>query len=213
MKRPSIPHRPDRQRGIALVITLVLLLVMTMIAVVAMRTTTTDLKMTTNTVLLRRAFQNSEGARTAIGDILSAHMYNGGWPPSLGGVGHKEYDMPADVFPVDWAQHFDTNENGMLAKVPPDGDDLAHVRNPDLRFKHDLNNDNVVDTNDMFANIWITYLQTRLVEGGSAQVAAGTTGAGASNGNALTFLDVRSRGAAPGNAQLYTGAEYRALVR
>lgn len=209
MQRPSISHRPGRQRGIALVITLVLLLVMTMIAVVAMRTTTTDLKMTTNTVLLRRAFQNSEGARTAIGDILSAHMYNGGWPPSLGGVGHKEYDMPADVFPTDWAQHFDTNENGTLDQVGPP----TFSRDPDIRFKHDLNNDNVVDTNDMFANIWVTYLQTRLVEGGSAQVGAGTTGAGASNGNALTFLDVRSRGAAPGNAQLITGAEYRALVR
>lgn len=209
MKRLSLPHRSGRQRGIALVITLVLLLVMTMIAVVAMRTTTVDLKMTTNTVLLRRAFQNSEGARTAIGDILSAHMFNGGWPPSLGGVGHKEYDMPADVFPVEWTSHFDTNENGTLDDVGPP----TFTRDPDIRFKHDLNNDNVVDTNDMFANIWVTYLQTRLVEGGSAQVGAGTTGAGASNGNALTFLDVRSRGAAPGNAQLITGAEYRALVR
>ena len=209
MTRHTRLGRAARQRGIALVITLVLLLVMTMIAVVAMRTTTVDLKMTTNTVLLRRAFQNSEGARTAIGQVLSAHMYNGGWPPTLGGVAHGVYDIPADVFPVVWTDHYDTNENGTLAQVGPP----TFLRNPDIRFKHDLNNDDVVDTNDMFANIWVTFLQTRICAGCSAQIGAGSTGAGASNGNALTFLDVRSRGAAPGNAQLITGAEFRALVR
>ncbi len=209
MNRPTRLRRPARQRGIALVITLVLLLVMTMIAVVAMRTTTVDLKMTTNTVLLRRAFQNSEGARTAIGDVLSAHMFNRGWPPSSGGVGHADYDIPADVFPVVWTAHFDTDENGKLDGVGPP----IFTRNPDIRFKHDINNDNVIDTNDMFANIWVTYLKTRICTGCSAQVAGGTTGAGASNGNALTFLDVRSRGAAPGNAQLITAAEFRTLVK
>ena len=209
MNRYTRPRRPARQRGIALVITLVLLLVMTMIAVVAMRTTTVDLKMTTNTVLLRRAFQNSEGARTLVGVVLSQHMYNGGWPPSLGGVGHGEYDMPADVFPVDFSAHFDTTENGTLDDVGPP----TFARDPDVRFKHDLNSDDVVDSNDMFANIWVTFLQTRICVGCSGQVGAGTTGAGASNGNSLTFLDVRSRGTAPGNAQLITGAEFRALVR
>jgi len=201
--------RPAHQRGIALVITLVLLLVMTMIAVVAMRTTTTDLKMTTNTVLLRRAFQNSEGARTAIGQVLSSHMYYGGWPPALGGVGRSNYEIPGDVFPVEWTAHFDTSENGLIDTVGPP----TFTRDPDIRFKHDLNSDDVVDTNDMFANIWVTFLQTRICAGCSGQVGAGTTGAGASNGNALSFLDIRSRGAAPGNAQLITGAEFRALVR
>ena len=211
MNRHTRLRRPTRQRGIALVITLVLLLVMTMIAVVAMRTTTVDLKMTTNTVLLRRAFQNSEGARTVFGVVLSQHMYNGGWPPSIGGVGHGDYDMPADVFPMDLSAHFDTTENGTLEGFePPDYDRLP---NPDVRFKHDLNSDDVVDSNDMFANIWVTFLQTRICVGCSGQVGAGTTGAGASNGNSLTFLDVRSRGTAPGNAQLITGAEFRALVR
>jgi hypothetical protein len=209
MNRPTRFRHSAQQRGIALVITLVLLLVMTMIAVVAMRTTTVDLKMTTNIVLSKRAFQNSEGARTAIGQVLSSHMFHRGWPPTLGGVGQSDYDIPPDVFPVVWTAHFDTNENGQLDGVGPP----TFTRNPDIRFKHDLNNDNVVDTNDMFANIWVTYLRTRICAGCSAQVAAGTTGAGTSNGNALTFLDVRSRGAAPGNAQLVTGAEFRALVR
>lgn len=209
MNRYSRLGRHGRQQGIALVITLVLLLVMTMIAVVAMRTTTIDLKMTTNTVLSRRAFQNSEGARTVIGQVLSAHLYNNGWPPSAGGVGTGEYDIPEDVEPVELTANFTTNENGTLEEVGPP----TFTRDPDIRFRHDINGDDVVDTNDMFANIWVTFLQTRLREGGSGQVGAGTTGAGASNGNSLTFVDIRSRGAAPGNAQLITSAEFRALVR
>lgn len=215
MNRHTRLHRPARQQGIALVITLVLLLVMTMIAVVAMRTTTVDLKMTTNTVLSRRAFQNSEGARTVIGQVLSAHLYNGGWPPASGGVGSANYDIPGDVFLVEPTANFTTNENGTLDSVPaaPPAAPPVPVREPDMRFKHDINSDNVVDTNDMFANIWVTFLQTRLREGGSGQVGAGTTGAGASSGNSLTFVDIRSRGAAPGNAQLITSAEFRALVR
>ena len=209
MNRHLRLHRPARQQGIALVITLVLLLVMTMIAVVAMRTTTIDLKMTTNTVLSRRAFQNSEGARTVIGQVLSAHLYNSGWPAAEGGVGFGNYDLPDDVTPVELTANFTTNENGTLEDLGPP----TFTRDPDILFKHDINNDDVVDTNDMFANIWVTFLQTRLRDGGSGQIGAGTTGAGASNGNSLTFVDVRSRGAAPGNAQLITSAEFRALVR
>lgn len=215
MNRHTRLDCPGRQQGIALVVTLVLLLVMTMIAVVAMRTTTIDLKMTTNTVLSRRAFQNSEGARTVIGQVLSAHLYNRGWPPAAGGVGTANYDIPADVVPVEVTANFTTDENGTLSGVPAAPPEVPPVplRDPDIRFKHDINNDDVVDTNDMFADIWITFLQTRLREGGSGQVGAGTTGAGASNGNSLTFVDIRSRGAAPGNAQSITSAEFRALVR
>lgn len=212
MNRHARLNRPCRQQGIALVITLVLLMVMTMIAVVAMRTTTIDLKMTTNTVLSRRAFQNSEGARTVIGQVLAAHLFNSGWPPAAGGVGTANYDIPGDVFPVELTANFTTNENGTLDGVPP-LPPAGLLRAPDIRFKHDIDSDDVVDTNDMFANIWITFLQTRLRDGGSGQVGAGTTGAGASNGNSLTFVDIRSRGAAPGNAQLITSAEFRALVR
>ncbi len=206
MYRHTRLRRPVRQRGIALVITLVLLLVMTMIAVVAMRTTTVDLKMTTNTVLLRRAFQNSEGARTIIDQVVSAHLFNRGWPPALGGTGQAGYDLPDGVTPVNLAANLATNENGTLDQVGPP----TFVRDPDIRFKHDLNGDNVVDTNDMFANIWVTWLVTRPIPGVDLQIGAASSGAGAM---AQSIMDIRSRGVAPGNAQLITGAEYRALVK
>ncbi len=206
MYRHTRLRRPVRQRGIALVITLVLLLVMTMIAVVTMRTTTVDLKMTTNTVLSRRAFQNSEGARTVIDQVISAHLFNRGWPPAIGGSGHASYDIPEGVSAVNLAADLSTNENGTLDQVGPP----TFVRDPDIRFKHDLNNDDVVDTNDMFANIWVTWLANRPAVGSSLQIGAASSGAGAT---AQAILDVRSRGIAPGNAQLITAAEYRALIQ
>ncbi|MGE3848620.1 MAG: PilX N-terminal domain-containing pilus assembly protein [Gammaproteobacteria bacterium] len=209
MGRHSPSLTTHGQRGIALVITLVLLLVMTMIAVVAMRTTTTDLKMTINTSLQRRAFQSSEGGRTAIRRVLAANLYNGGWPPSAGGIAIREYEVPAEIVPVEPTAHFDTNENGLLTDVGPP----IFTRDPDIQFRADPDDDDTVQNTDMFADIWVTYLGTRICAGCSAQVDANTTGAGAGNGNSHTFLDVRSRGTAPGNAELITGAEFRALVK
>ena len=209
MTRPPALHPLHRQHGIALVITLVLLLVMTMIAVVAMRTTTVDLKMTTNTVLQRRAFQSSEGARTSMRRVLAAQLYNGGWPTSIGGSAYTDYTLPAEIGVVDATAHFDSDLNGKVADLGPP----IFSRNPDVRYRHDVNTDSNPDNTDMFADIWVTYLSTRICAGCSAQADANTTGAGAGNGNSHTFLDVRSRGAAPGNAQLITGAEFRALVK
>lgn len=209
MTRPRPTSGRAAQRGIALVITLVLLLVMTMIAVVAMRTTTTDLKMTINTTLQRRAFQSSEGGRTAVRRVLAANLYNGGWPPSAGGVATRDYDVPSTVIPVVPTAHFDTIENGALSDLGPP----TFNREPDIRFRLDPDADDTVQNTDMFADIWVTFLATRLCAGCSGQMDANTTGAGAGNGNSHTFLDVRSRGTAPGNAELITGAEFRALVR
>ena len=209
MTRPIPVRHSAQQRGIALVITLVLLLVMTMIAVVAMRSTTVDLKMTTNTVLQRRAFQSSEGARTAIRRVIASHMYNGGWPPDLGGVAYANYTIPAEVGIVAPQAHFDTDINGKLADIGPP----TFSRDPDIRYRHDVNADDAADNTDMFADIWVTFLGTRICAGCSAQTNASTTGNSAATGGSHSFLDIRARGLAPGNAQLLTGAEFRALVK
>lgn len=210
MYGPTYVRSRSRQRGIALVITLVLLLVMTMIAVVAMRTTTVDLKMTTNTVLQRRAFQSSEGARTAIRRVIAAHMFNHGWPAAeVGGSGDGNFDIPDEIEIVDATAHFDTDINGKLADVGPP----TFSRAPDIRYRADINGDDLADNTDMFADIWVTYLDTRICPGCSAQTNAATAGNSASTGGSHTFLDIRASGTAPGDAEQLTGAEFRALVR
>lgn len=199
-----------RQRGIALVITLVLLLVMTMIAVVAMRTTTVDLKMTTNTVFQRRAFQSSEGGRTAIRRILAAHLYNGGWPAEAAGVaGSDTYVVPDEMIIGNPSANFSMGTNGKLADLgPPD-----FTRDADIKYRQDINGDGMPNNADMFTDIWVTLVGTIPCPGCSIQTDAGTTGAGVTNGGSYKVVDVRASGLGPGNAQQLTGADFRALVR
>jgi PilX N-terminal len=208
MPRTQMPAS-TRQGGIALVITLVLLLVMTMIAVVAMRSTTVDLKMTINTVLQRRAFQSSEGGRTAIRDILRKHIYNRGWPTDAAGGngGTGNFDIPDEIIPVDLAGHLDSEANGVLEDLGPPSFD----RPADIQYRSDINNDGEPSNTDMFADIWATWLSTPPNPGSSMQTNAGTTGNGVSNGGTSTLLDIRSLGDAPGNAEQLTGADFRVL--
>ena len=198
-----------RQGGIALVITLVLLLVMTMIAVVAMRSTTVDLKMTINTVLQRRAFQSSEGGRTAIREILRKHIYNRGWPTDAAGGngGTGNFDIPGDIVPVDLTAHLDSEANGLLEDLGPP----SFTRPADIDFRRDVNDDGEPSNTDMFADIWVTWLSTPPNPGSSMQTNAGTTGNGVSNGGTSTLLDLRALGDAPGNAEQLTGADFRVL--
>lgn len=210
MVPPTPIRRPARQHGIALVITLVLLLVMTMIAVVATRTTTVDLKMTTNTVFQRRAFESSEGGRTAIRRILAAHLYYHGWPSEAAGVaGTDTYVVPDEMKIGNPSAQFQLGTNGKLADLgPPD-----FTRAADIKYRQDVNGDGVPNNTDMFADIWVTLVGSIPCPGCSIQTDAGTTGGGASNGGAYKMVDVRSSGLGPGNAQQLTGADFRALVR
>lgn len=217
----SISSRPQRaQRGIALVVALVLLLVMTMVAVVAMRTTTVDLKMITNTVLTRRAFQNSEGGRMAIGKTIEAHVFYRGWPISAGGTvpDTAKFPIPIELIVVDGDSKYYDGTNGNLADFENDDGEqtLSSIeRDPDLEFESDINDDDVVDNADMFADVWVTWRAALLAAGSGGAQGSGYLGPGVGSAGADSnvFFDIKSRGQASGNAVNFTGAEYRVLVR
>lgn len=208
---------PRAQRGVALVVTLVLLLVMTMIAVVATRTTTVDLKMTTNTVLSRRAFQNSEGPRTSIGKTLESHVFYRGWPTSIGGTvpTTAKFVIPQEVKVYDKSANFFEGTNGTLldfAKEPPPykSRNSGHA---DLTFA--LGDPSKPNNTDMTADIWVTRTAALLAGGSGAAQGSGYLGpgVGAAGAGAHVFFDLHSIGYAGGNAQNMTGADYRVLVR
>jgi hypothetical protein len=213
-------RQPARQRGMALVVALVLLLVMTMVAVVATRTTTVDLKMTTNTVLARRAFQSSEGTRTSIGPTLEAHIFYRGWPSAIGGSvpATARFPVPTELTVEDTGSNYFEGTNGNLADfADADGrQQLSEIiRDPDLSFKLDLDADDEPDNADMFGIIWVTRTASMLAAGAGAAQGSGYLGpgVGAAGAGAHVYFDLKSRGQAPGNAASFTGADYRVLVR
>lgn len=207
------PRGTAAQQGFALIVALVLLLVMTMVAVVAMRSTTLDLKMTTNTALNRRAFQASEGVRMMIGAILDAHTYyQGAWPDGLEGV---EDGMPMDEYGVPGLEDY-----AALIEVVDDDSDVAPFRQPysmeelldpddvrhdtpDLRFFSDLDGDGEIDSEDIRTDVWITKMGEKPDSG--KILGQDTT---------LNYViyNIRAVGYGPGNARVETTADFRALL-
>ncbi len=190
------------QQGFALIVALVLLLVMTMVAVVAMRSTTLDLKMTTNTALNRRAFQASEGVRMLIGPILDAHTYHQGkWPEALvvGGMNNLEYGVPE----LEKFEEFITVEDLDPAKAPfrqPYPLEEPPVRKHDFLFVDPAFNGKV---EDIHAKVWVTKLGEKPDSG---KILGQDT--------ALNYgiYQIRAEGRSAGNAKVVTTADFRALL-
>jgi hypothetical protein len=197
---------PRRAQGFALIVALILLLVMTMVAVVAMRSTTLDLKMTTNTALSRRAFQASEGIRTMVGPLLEASAFWQGWPVSLGGT------LPDGLFPPNIDANIALVDPGV---IPSNGEfTLAELEDPsdprhdtpDIEFHADLNGNGIVDAEDVRADVWLTktgFDPDRPLQKGSATQSYGT----------YVIYEIRSRGRSAGNAEVRTTADFRVLAR
>ena len=194
------------QQGFALIVALVLLLVMTMVAVVAMRSTTLDLKMTTNTALNRRAFQASEGVRMLIGPILDAHTYHQGkWPKLLddvGGLANLVYGVPE----LEKFYKLIKIENPDPAKAPfRHPYDLKDLNGPPVR-EHDFlffDPALVGKADDIRTEVWVTKLGEKPDSG---KILGQDT--------ALNYViyQIRAVGQSAGNARVETTADFRALL-
>ncbi len=210
------------QNGVALIVALVLLLIMTMIAVIAMRSTTLDLKMTTNTTLSRRAFQNSEGPRVSLGPALESHVFYRGWPIALNGTVNEAiavFNIPDEVsLNVNPPPRIYRGENGDINDLFDNAAGLRRtpLRAADARFHADADPGNSgEDADDMTADLWATWLAVLPAAGSGTAQAAGylSIGVGSAGAGAHVYFDVRSDGQTVGNANATTGADYRVLVR
>lgn len=201
---------PKGQQGFALIVALVLLLVMTMVAVVAMRSTTLDLKMTTNTALNRRAFQASEGARMLMGPLLDSLTYHQGkWPEVLGGsVPDDEYGVPQLEEFAPFIEVVDDDELKSpfrqpysLAELADPDSDRHHT--PDIRFFSDVDADGAVDSEDIRADVWITKIGEKPDSGKVL---------GQDTNLIYVIYQIRAVGRSAGNARVETTADFRALL-
>lgn len=195
-------------RGMALIVSLVLLLVMTMVAVVAMRSTTLDIKMTTNSTQSRRAFENSDGSRDAMTPLLEAHVFYHGWPTSVGGTVAESanFTIPNGLSLRDPDLRFDLAQNGVYSRFNATVD-------PDATYNDDVNADGVMDPEDFNSRLWVTRIGIQPAAGTNLGSNAADQGVGGGAANKYVIFDLRSDGSAVGNARARTGADYRALVR
>ena len=196
---------PRQSSGIALMVSLVLLLVMTMIAVIAMRSTTMDIKMTTNTMQSRRALENSDGARDMMTPMLDAHVFYHGWPTSQGGsITNGSFPAPTGMAVTDGTKRLDLGQNGSYTRF-----NTTAAVTPDLTMADGTDGSMM----RVQANLWVTRISTIPAAGNSMNSNAADQGVGSGAANKYVVFDLRSTGAAMGNATSRTGADYRALVR
>jgi hypothetical protein len=202
-----IPHNPARQRGMALIVAMVLLLVMTMVAVIAMRSTTLDLKMTSNTTQARRAFQSSDGTRDSVTPVLASHVFYHGWPEALGGevAASADFDVPDELTIMDTELRYDMGENGEF-------EDLA-TRTRDIEFRDDVEDNDTFEPEDVYGDIWVTRIGVQPAPGMNLVSNSADQGAGGGAANKYIYFDIRAAGRALGNAKSLTGSDYRALSR
>ena len=199
-----------RERGVALIVALILLMVLTMIAVVAMRTTTLDLKITTNQTLGKRTFQISEAGRAKIWDILNSHNFYRGWPAPMGDVpASSGFTIPDEITIVPQpgyqqlyfannADHWDLRDAAidMTLRIDADGDDAY------------------LSVTDLAADIFISRMATVVAAGSDTSQVTGYEGlgAGAAGAGSHLFFRIVSRANGAGGSEAVTESIYRYVI-
>jgi hypothetical protein len=199
------------QRGVALIIALILLMVLTMIAVVAMRTTTLDLKMSTNQTVQKRTFQISEAARASIHQVLQSHSFYRGWPASIGGsvAASTGFTIPTEVeidddpglqelYLADNADHWDLRPAAVDMRMLVDGD----------------GDSSYISWTDLAADVFITRITTVAAPGSDTSQVTGYEGlgAGAAGAGSHMYYRIISNAAGTGGSQSTTEAHFRYVV-
>ncbi len=200
------------QAGVALIIALILLMVLTMIAVIAMRTTTLDLKMASNQVMVKRTFQVSEAGRASVHEVIDDHTFYRGWPVSISGSvpASSGFTIPPEI-QVD-------NDPGLQELYLQNNADPWDLRAAavDMRLLVDADNPaNGYDgPYDLQADIFISRVTAIAAPGSDTSQVTGYEGLGAGAAGAGSHLYYRiiANAAGTGASQAMTEALYRYVI-
>ena len=208
MNASPVPNSMTRQQGVALIVALILLMTLTMLAVVATRTTTLDLKITTNQTLAKRTFQSSEAGRTSIEETLEKHTFYRGWPVAIGGEvpASSGFTIPNDI----------KIETDVPLYITKSNDPWKDSGDPQMTFKVDSDTEDgdYLAPTDLRADIFIHRLGTVPAPGSDTSQVTGSDGlgAGAAGAGSQLFYRIISRATGAGGSQVTTEALYRYVV-
>ena len=190
------------QTGAVLVTSLVFLLVLTLVAVIAMQSTITDQKISTNVAFKTKSFEYSEAPRPKAGDVMDAHVFERGWDNVLTASTSESADY-ANLNIVDKTK--DLYLENDIGEDPLDPSTLSK----DMTYSRTVGSETITSDLTVYRN------GAHALPGHSAAMVSGYEGTGkamAGSGSAV-FYDVRSEGQAASNARTVTSADVRVLVR
>lgn len=200
-----------RNRGFALLTSLILLFTLTLVGIVAMHSTTLEYRMSTNSAYLSRAREISEAGRMAVSSLLPQHTYERSWSGIELPDGLELGDGADDGTEPD--NRYGGNEAGESFDVT-DPDSLA----TDATFQIDVDANGDGDTTDEVdqfdADIKIYQTATKLDKGSGTAMVAGYEGLGkgAASGGTVLYYYVASEGKAPSGTRYWTSSDTRARV-
>ena len=211
MNASQIPNAMTRQQGVALIVALILLMTLTMLAVVATRTTTIDLKITTNQTLAKRTFQSSEAGRTSIDETLEKHTFYRGWPVAIGGEvpASSGFTIPDDITVVP-----KPGFEELYIKADPEPWVINDTPEMRLEVDSDPDDGDYLSPTDLRADIFISRMGTVPAPGSDTSQVTGYEGlgAGAAGAGSQLFYRIISRATGAGGSQVMTEALYRYVV-
>lgn len=193
-------------RGIVLVSSMVLLFVLTIVAVSGMQSTTGDFRMSRNLAFKERSFQSSESGRNAFSSVLTAHVFERGWPASI--------ILPAGLSILD-KDNLNGPDNLYLSNGLGENLLVPSSLTTDATYTLDNNGDlDFDDGGDINASIVVYQLQSGTATGSGTAISSGYEGLGKSlaSGGFHVYFELRSRGMTSANAQSTTATGYRVVT-
>ncbi len=190
--RQGSPCAPPRtQRGVVLAIALILLLVLTLSAVTAMRSSSVDLKIVSNSLLREQAFQISEDTRLAAGGLVDDHTTYREWSSVTLPAGYTIQDPTGILYDNNNAEPGDYSTG-----------------TEDLTYQHPV-------LGEQTARLYVSRLASELAGGTAIGIGEGYTGLGrgVAGGGGYLYYDIRSLSGYSGNARALTGADFRHVIR
>ncbi len=184
-----------KQKGFALLTSLVFLTVLTLIAILSTQNSSLEYQMSTNLVFKERAFQSSEAARRTVGTVVEDYVFQTGWTDVTLPIGLQVLDTDALL------ELNDPSENLLY-----DG-----TLDPDMDYKIDSNGDgDYSDGGDIDAEISVYRTQQGIAPGSSAAMLSAASGTGKGSGSAIRiYYELRSRGFTVSGSRSNTATEYR----
>lgn len=175
----DVTIKAPRQGGFALVTGAVLLVVLTLVAVTAMKSTTLEMRMSSNELTRMETMDASEAPRVLTADLLDVHAFNRGWPKSIGGDVENtvfDYTIPSGLSVRD--KNADKTPDGFLAgnteaSYSPTG------LTPDLVYQRTITPSGQTPLTRN-AGIAVYKLRTAIAPGAGAAMVAGYEGTGKS---------------------------------